>query len=109
MTREVLKQLPTALADPIAIFKDDRRQGSYTFMLELLDAKGKTVVVPIQFEAQGYYGTINLVKTAFGKKNDLFFILQEQNDAVVYANTEKIKRWNLNSRIQSLSRFQRFR
>lgn len=98
MTREVLKQLPTALADPIAIFKDDRRQGSYTFMLELLDAKGKTVVVPIQFEAQGYYGTINLVKTAFGKKNDLFFILQEQNDAVVYANTEKIKRWNLNSR-----------
>ena len=98
MTREVLKQLPTALADPIAIFKDDRRQGSYTFMLELLDAKGKTVVVPIQFEAQGYYGTINLVKTAFGKKNDLFFSLQEQNDAVVYANTEKIKRWNLNSR-----------
>ena len=77
MTRDVLKQLPTALADPIAIFKDDRRDGSFTFMLELTDSDGKTVVAPVSFNAHGPRGAeLNLLKTAFGKNGNLWFELQ---------------------------------
>jgi hypothetical protein len=81
MTRDVLKQLPTALADPIAIFKDDRRDGSFTFMLELTDSDGKTVVAPVSFNAHGPRGAeLNLLKTAFGKNGNLWFELQLRNN-----------------------------
>lgn len=89
MTRDVLKQLPTSLADPIAIFKDDRRDGSFTFMLELTDSDGKTVVAPVSFNAHGPRGAeLNLLKTAFGKNGNLWFELQLRNNAV-YVNQEK--------------------
>ena len=94
MTRDVLKQLPTALADPIAIFKDDRRDGSFTFMLELTDSDGKTVVAPVSFNAHGPRGAeLNLLKTAFGKNGNLWFELQLRNNAV-YVNQEKMRQWN---------------
>lgn len=93
MSKNVLKQLPAALTDPIAIF-DDERNRSKIFMLELKDDAGETVIAPVAFSAQGYNGEINLVKTAFGKSGKLWFDLQVQNETILYVNREKIKRWN---------------
>lgn len=70
-------------------------------MLELKDAKGKTVVVPVQFEASGLRGKINLIKTAFGQ-NDRWFDIQPQNNSVLYINREKLKRRDPTSRSNSL-------
>ena len=98
MTRDVLRQLPEALANPIAIFDEDRSPNTLVFMLELRDTKGKTVVAPVAINAKGPTGTINLVKTAFGRDRDAWFTLQGLNNAVRYVNTEKIKRWRPTSR-----------
>ena len=82
MTRDVLNQILKALTDPVAVFKDrDERVNSCIFMLELKDANGKTVAVPVQFEASGLRGKINLIKTAFGQ-NDRWFDIQPQNKSV---------------------------
>lgn len=102
MTKEVLKQIPQALTDPIAVFSDNRRAGSYVFMLEVLDAAGHTVLAPVQFEATGGKGTINLLKTAFGQDRPLWFSLRGSNNEVVYVNREKIKRWFPTSGVNSL-------
>ena len=101
MTAEVLKNIPTALADPIAVFKDDRRGDSFVFMLDI-QAKGKTVVTAVRFEASGLRGKLNLVKTAFGKNDPLWFDLQPNNSTVVYVNEQKAKRWELTSGSNSL-------
>lgn len=72
VTRDVLKQIPIAITDPVAVFKDrDERVNSFIFMLELKDAKGKTVVVPVQFEASGLRGKINLIKTGIWAKRSM--------------------------------------
>lgn len=102
MTKEVLKQIPQALTDPIAVFSDNRRAGSYVFMLEVLDAAGHTVLAPVQFEATGGKGTINLLKTAYGQDRPLWFSLRGSNNEVVYVNREKIKRWFPTSGVNSL-------
>lgn len=102
MSAHVLKQIPEALTDPIAIFKDDRRPNSFVFMLDVRDENGSTVIVPVVFNATGRHATINLAKSAFGRENDLWFPLQEQQDLLVYANQEKINRWNKSSGPKSL-------
>ncbi|HIU84414.1 MAG TPA: hypothetical protein IAC66_03485 [Candidatus Aphodousia gallistercoris] len=71
-------------------------------MLDVRDENGRTVIVPVAFNAKGRHATINLVKTAFGRENDLWFPLQEQQDLLVYANQEKINRWNESSGPKSL-------
>lgn len=101
MSRSVLKQIPEALADPIAIFRDERRD-AFVFMLDVVDDAGNTVVVPVVFNAHGRNAEINLATTAYGKENKLWFATQSQNDAVVYANSKKMRRWNTSSGSNSL-------
>ena len=71
-------------------------------MLDVVDDAGNTVVVPVVFNAHGRNAEINLATTAYGKENKLWFATQSQNDAVVYANSKKMRRWNTSSGSNSL-------
>lgn len=102
ISKRVLKQIPEALTDPIAIFRDDRRESTYLFMLDLKAENNQNVVVAVKFNGPGRHAEINLAKTSWGPDKTLYFPLQEQNNAVVYANKEKISRWNKSSGIYSL-------
>lgn len=102
ISKRVLKQIPEALTDPIAIFRDDRRESTYLFMLDLKAENNQNVVVAVKFNDPGRHAEINLAKTSWGPDKTLYFPLQEQNNAVVYANKEKISRWNKSSGIYSL-------
>ena len=57
MTPDMWKQLPEAMADPIAIFDTanpkHRGKGDVVFMVEIQDANGATVVVPVALDARG--------------------------------------------------------
>lgn len=102
ISKRVLKQIPEALTDPIAIFRDDRRENTYLFMLDLKAENNQNVVVAVKFNGTGRHAEINLAKTSWGPENTLYFPLQEQNNALVYANSQKISRWNKSSGIYSL-------
>ena len=102
ISKRVLKQIPEALTDPIAIFRDDRRENTYLFMLDLKAENNQNVVVAVKFNGPGRHAEINLAKTSWGPENTLYFPLQEQNNALVYANIQKISRWNKSSGIYSL-------
>lgn len=102
ISKRVLKQIPEALTDPIAIFRDDRRENTYLFMLDLKAENNQNVVVAVKFNGPGRHAEINLAKTFWGPENTLYFPLQEQNNALVYANSQKISRWNKSSGIYSL-------
>lgn len=102
ISKRVLKQIPEALTDPIAIFRDYRRESTYLFMLDLKAENNQNVVVAVKFNGPGRHAEINLAKTSWGPENTLYFPLQEQNNALVYANSQKISRWNKSSGIYSL-------
>lgn len=100
MDTEVLKQLPNALADPVAIYRDPQNR-STVFALELRDKGGNAVMVPVAFNATGNKGTINLVKSAFGR-GELYYEAQGMNSTILYANKEKCRRWFPSSGADSL-------
>ena len=63
-----LKQIPQALTDPIAIFDQDN--GRKLFLLDLQTSNGSPVVVPVEFNAQKDFATVNLALTAFAKEKN---------------------------------------
>ena len=101
MSRSVLKQIPEALSDPIAVFRDDA-SSPLVFMLDVMDDAGKTVIVPVELNAHGRSAEINLALSAYGKENNLWFELKPNNDAVLYVNSKKMRRWNQSSGTNSL-------
>ena len=104
MTPDMWKQLPEAMADPIAIFDSDsptgRANGDLVFMLELTDANGATVVVPVALDTESrnpQYARINIIKSAYSKErggapSNHWFAQQAKKNAR-YVNGQKLKRW----------------
>ena len=101
MTPELLKELPGGLADPIAIFKSDTRPNSFVVMLDLVDAGGATVIVPVEINAVGQHeSVVNIAKTAFAKTdpstgaaNHEWFAEQTKKGNLRYINEEKLNHW----------------
>ena len=64
------------MADPIAVFDSanpqGRADGDIVFMLELTDANGATVVVPVALEGKGDVPgvTVNIAKSAYTKESN---------------------------------------
>ena len=103
MTPDMWKQLPEAMADPIAIFDTanpkHRGKGDVVFMVEIQDANGATVVVPVALDARGDAETIriNILKSAYAKEingvpSNEWFKQQVKKNAR-YVNGQKLRRW----------------
>lgn len=103
MTPEMWKQIPAAMADPIAVFDSDspagRARGDLVFMLELTDANGATVVVPVALDvARGRkQAHVNIVKSAYSKESggvpsNHWFMRQLKKNAR-YVNGQKMEPW----------------
>ena len=103
MTPEMWKQIPAAMADPIAVFDSDspagRAKGDLVFILELTDANGATVVVPVALDmAKGRkQAHVNIVKSAYSKESggvpsNHWFMRQLKKNAR-YVNGQKMEPW----------------
>ena len=120
MTRQVLKQLPRALADPIAIFNAGTYKGQprYVFMIDVIDENGSTVIVPIQINGKAKNkAMVNILTSAYGKDKNVVDQATGQTVAVpdyrmfenktnfkklVYVNRKKLGYWSTFSGSNSL-------
>lgn len=101
MTPDVLKQLPEALANPIALFKSATRDSSFVAMLEIKSAQGATVVVPVEINARGVFESeVNIARSAYAKADsvtgapkDDWFAEQSRKGNLLYVDEEKLNRW----------------
>lgn len=106
MTADVLKQLPQALTDPIAITYDDHNK-SYVFVLEVKNKLGKTVAVPVRFNATGSHNAeLNLIKTAYGKKGETWLGRQGSKNTLRYVNREKLGRVDPSQALETVKRLE---
>lgn len=108
MTADVLTKIPGALADPVAILERTAvRRGkgswekavdrSFVFVLDVRDANGDPVIVPVTFGKGDGTGRINEIKTAYGKESPKW--LEERLSSyegsgyvLRYQNSEKTRR-----------------
>lgn len=98
-----LKQIPQALTDPIAIFDQDN--GRKLFLLDLQTSNGSPVVVPVEFNAQKDFATVNLALTAFAKEKNgkpKFEWIKNLKGKELYVNTKKLTSLNTSAGADSL-------
>lgn len=106
----LLKQLPSALAAPVMIFKSATRDDSRVVMLELKDKNGSTVIVPVALNTQGEDLNKPVVMTsvydqAKGKSenrtpNNQWFINQIEEGRLLYINRQKSTAWATSGGLQ---------
>ncbi|ERL24619.1 MuF-C-terminal domain-containing protein [Jonquetella sp. BV3C21] len=119
MTNDVLKQIPRALADPIAIFRsaeNSKNPNGLVAMLELrvpVNAQGEkdTVIAALHLNAKKSHADvdINVLTSAYAKANERvdpvkpnpkWFTSQEKLNNLVYVNTEKSSAWSQTTGVQ---------
>ena len=97
MTPDLLKQLPRAFADPIMLL--DSYSGRKVVVLDLKDAQGSTIIVPLDLDVSRDRYKVNAINSAYGKggangTNYNWFIEHNiKKGRVVYVNKEKTAKW----------------
>ena len=111
VTLDMLKQIPGAMADPIAIFDSATKgaKGEVVFMLELRDSQGSTVVVPVAIQGKDRKNKeINIIKSAYGKGGKapaVQWFLEQAKTNARYVNGQKFERWKEGSGVQFSSSY----
>lgn len=92
---EVLKDLPRAIANPVAIFKnyDGRKQkfidNEVIVVVDILGKKGTLIQVPFVFDINYNFGKVHKVKSIFERQNIKWYHQQLENKALLYAHIHK--------------------
>lgn len=78
---ELLKQLPEAMQDPVAVIRSETRRGNSVVVLaDLKDQSGNSVVVPVRVDGYGRLNGVeidaNAAASAYGKKNAVAGLLK---------------------------------
>ena len=100
---EELKQIPQLLTDPVAIF--DQGNGRKLFVLDLQTKSGAIILVPVEFEAQKDFATVNFAVTAFAKEKNgkpKYGWIKKLEGQELYVNTKKIASPNTSAGANSL-------
>ena len=100
----VMKQLPGALSNPIAIFKNfdpvanASVKGEIVAVVELKDTQNNFIHVPLVFDVQsGRDGYQTRVKSIFPRVNATWYSNAINNGDLLYVNTKKINRLTVNN------------
>lgn len=100
----VMKQLPGALSNPIAIFKNfdpvanTSVKGEIIAVVELRDTQNNLVHVPLVFDVQsGRNSYQTRVKSIFPRVNSAWYSNAINNGDLLYGNTKKINQLTVNN------------
>nr|MCR4819301.1 hypothetical protein [Fretibacterium sp.] len=108
ITQDIVKQLPRALADPVAIFTSKTHpDNSIVVMTEIIDADGGTVIVPIELNKEQDEYRVNRLSSVYAKKNDKtgevkneWFVTQVNEGRLRYIDREKSSQWSIQTGLQ---------
>ena len=94
-----LKHLQEQLNDPIAVLKSKSQHDSFVVLTEWNDTESNPVVAAIHLNKQGVVDDVNMLASAYGKRN-LAALLGENNENVIYTKNNKGINQTLDGRLQ---------
>ena len=105
ISREKIKQLPIRLQNPVMLFDSLTDSRSIVVVTDMLDDKGRPVVVAVRADGSGMYLGIdiksNFVTSFYGKDGFASFILKHINqENLLYWNKEKSRKLYDTIRVQ---------
>ena len=101
----LLKQIPDAMRNPVAIMESNSRDDSIVVVLELIDNKNRPVIVSVLYDGSGNYGEIeidsNVITSAYGRNNFFGFMEEaKKEDRMLYFDKEKSQLLNKTPGVQ---------
>lgn len=97
MDKEIVKQVPRAMTDPLMIL--DSYDGRKVVVLDLKDKQGSTIILPMEIEVEKKRYKVNAINNAYGKgdvngTNYNWFIEHNlKKGRALYINKEKTANW----------------
>ena len=103
----IIKQLPIAIHDPIAVF-DSATDIKGQTLVALLDLKSSDPVTGkmqnlctvVEFDVKDYIGTIDLVKSSYGKSDGKYMKWFNEYKAAIYVDKKRAGKWFQSSGLQ---------
>lgn len=95
VTKAILNELPSYLADPMIIFKSSTVSGRLVVGTELKDASGANIIVPIELNSKDGRMDVNVITSVYGKgtqqsgTNIAWFVNNIQAGNAVYINKKQ--------------------
>lgn len=92
---EVLKDLPRAIANPVAIFKNyDGEKREYIdnqviIVVALEDKKGNSIQIPLIFDTYKNKNKVHRIKSIFGRESIDWYVTNLKKNALLYYNKKK--------------------
>ena len=92
---EVLKDLPRAIANPVAIFRNyDKRTKKYTdnqviVVVDIMDKQGAIIQIPLIFDVEKQKIKVNRIKSIFGRETIDWYVANLRKNALLYYDKKR--------------------
>lgn len=96
MSKEIIKQVPQIMEDPVIILKSQNSNSRITMFGEVRDSKGNLVLAVLELEPTARDGRIlnmNVVASAYGKDSNPKGFVKNSELLYLDANKNRTKRW----------------
>ena len=98
--KEIIKQLPVAIHDPIAVF-DSATDIKGQSLVALLDLKSpdpvtgqkQNLCAVVGFDVEGRLGVFNIIKSAYGKSDGKYMKWFNEYKTAIYVDTKRAAKW----------------
>ena len=98
LSKDLVKQLPQAIAEPIMVFESATRADAFVVLTEL-ENNGRSVMVAVQLDRERQRIRVNDVASAYSR-NANWYVGQIQDGRLLYRDQKKSLAWARTNRLQ---------
>ena len=99
LPRELVKQLPAALAEPVMVFESATAAESFVVLTELKH-EGCSVMVAVHLDTERQRVRVNDIASAYRRGNEAWYIRQIEEGRLLYQDKKKSLVWARTNRLQ---------
>ena len=99
LPRELVKQLPAALAEPVMVFESATAAESFVVLTELKH-EGRSVMVAVHLDTERQNIRVNDIASAYRRGNEAWYIRQMEEGRLLYQDKKKSLAWARTNRLQ---------
>lgn len=99
LPKELVKQLPQALAEPIMVFESASQADSFVVLTELKH-KGRSVMAAVHLDTEKQRVRVNDIASAYKRSNETWYARQIEEGRLLYQDKKKSLAWARTNRLQ---------
>ena len=99
LPKELVKQLPQALAEPIMVFESASQADSFVVLTELKH-EGRSVMAAVHLDTEKQRVRVNDIASAYKRSNETWYARQIQDGRLLYQDKKKSLAWARTNRLQ---------